>query len=159
MQKTTAIIMLFLGLILGGCQGVATAVSKNSTENTTIDKVKNDSISIATAKNESAKVEEQTTLVIDEVITECYKDTTANVIFERVINRTTTKTSGKVAEVTKNEQADTTIIKNENTQETSNKNEITQETSKEIPKKNNTMLWVFLSLLVILVIYVIIKFF
>lgn len=152
------IILLFCATLFIGCRTTKVSEYKNNTEQKdSITTVFNDSTSISTITNINITDVEDITTVIKEDITEVIKDSVNRTTTERIISRVIEQTKAKDKSKIITEQTDTTYIINETT-EVIKDNKVIEE-NKEVTKKSNVMLWVFLSLLCIVVLVIVVKFF
>lgn len=155
-MRNLFIIAIFATLLMG-CRSKSVQSYSNIITNDSISTVINDSISVTNNLDiKISQVEDIKTIIkedIKEVITDSIAKTTTERVITRVIEQTTDKSNtGEIVA-----QNDTISTKQEITNTVKDSKVV--EDKQEVTKQHNVMLYVFLSLLCIVVLVIIFKFF
>ena len=150
-------IITIFAILLMGCRSKSVQTYSNIVTNDSISTVINDSISVTNNLDiKISQVEDIKTIIkedIKEVITDSIAKTTTERVITRVIEQTNNNTTGGELIA----QNDTISTKQEITNTVKDSKIV--EDKQEVTKQHNVMLYVFLSLLCIVVLVVIFKFF
>lgn len=150
-------IITILATLLMGCRSKSVQTYSNIITNDSINTVINDSISITNNIDIKISQVEDIKTVIKEDIKEVITDSIAKTTTERVITRVIEQTNNKNTDGELIVQNDTISTKQEITNTVKDSKVV--EDKQEETKQHNVMLYVFLSLVCIVVLIVLIKFF